>query len=234
MVAATLVAACGSSAKPDASSNTDPTTAGGSSNGGADFSSMLDDLAKQKFKVTWTDADGNEHTDAQDGEGNTASISGDTQVFQTPTSTVTCNQSDGTWKCTQTSLTVGSSSGYAAVSAAEKTYVTALADKFGNTSSKTIADRDADCFTITAGDFGAASAIAGAAGASLKGAATYCNDHETGAVLENTITDENGETTSGLMVTKFEVPSASDFQPPATPTVVTVPSITPPGGVGAQ
>jgi hypothetical protein len=36
------------------------------------------------------------------------------------------------------------------------------------------------------------------------------------------------------MVTKFEVPSASDFQPPATPTVVTVPSITPPGGVGAQ
>jgi hypothetical protein len=198
------------------------------------FAAMLDNVAKQAFKVTWTGAGGNEHVDAQDGKGNTVSINGDTQVFRTPNSTITCNKTDDTWKCTQTSLTFGSSSGYAAISAAEKTYVTALANRFGATSTKTIAERPADCFTITAKDFGPASAVANAAGAALKGSATYCNDHETGAVLENTITDEEGETSTSLLVTEFGAPSAADFEPPATPTIVTIPGgpVTVPGGVG--
>ncbi len=232
-----LVAACGSSKTGGVSDHNSSTSAGNSDGGGkTDFSQMLDNISKQKFKVTWTDAGGNEHTDAQDGEGNTMSLVADTQLFQTPDSTVACQKSGDTWTCTQTSASLGSNSGYAAISAAEKNYVTALAGKFGNTSSKTIAGRDAACLTITAKDFGPASSIAGALGASLKGALTYCNDRETGAVLENAVTSEEGDTTTQLLVTKFEEPSASDFQPPATPTVITIPGgpITVPGGVGAQ
>jgi len=234
VLAATLVAACGSSSKPEAGGDT--TTSAASSSGGGNndnFSALLDNLSRQAFKVTWTDESGTEHTDAQDGKGNTMSLVGDTQVFRTSGSTVTCSKS-ATWTCTQTSVNIGSNSGYAAISAAENNYVTALADHFGSTSQKTIAGRDADCFTITAKDFGAVSAVAGALGASLKGALTYCNDNETGVVLENTATDEQGETSTILLVTKFGPPSASDFEPPATPTVITVPTITGPGGVGAQ
>ncbi len=235
LLAATLVAACGSSSKPEAGGDT-TTSAGSSGTGGGNndnFSALLDNLSRQAFKVTWTDGSGTAHTDAQDGKGNTMSLVGDTQVFRTAGSTVTCSKS-ATWTCTQTSVNVGSNSAYTAIAAAETRYVTALANHFGSTSQKTIAGRDADCFTITAKDFGAASAIAGALGASLKGALTYCNDHQTGVVLENTATDEQGDTSTILLVTEFGQPSASDFEPPATPTIVTVPTITPPGGVGAQ
>jgi hypothetical protein len=234
VLAATLVAACGSSSKPEAGGDT--TTSAGSSGGGGNsdnFSALLDNLSRQAFKVTWTDGSGTEHTDAQDGKGNTMSLVGDTQVFRTSGLTVTCSKS-ATWTCTQTSVNIGSNSGYAAISAAEKNYVTALADHFGSTSQKTIAGRDADCFTITAKDFGAVSAVAGALGASLKGALMYCNDHQTGVVLENTATDEQGDTSTILLVTEFGQPSGADFEPPATPTIITVPTITPPGGVGAQ
>jgi hypothetical protein len=134
----------------------------------------------------------------------------------------------------QSSIRSFGDSPYIASSIAENTYATALAFRFGSTSQKKIAGRDADCFTITAADFGSGDAAAGSLGDSLKGALTYCNDHETGAMLENTITDEDGEAGTNLLVTEFGEPSASDFEPPATPTIVTVPTITPPGGVAAQ
>lgn len=237
LLAGAVLAACGSSSKPESGggTNNNSTSAGNSNgSGSSDFSALLSDIGKQKFKVTWTDSGDNEQTYAQDGQGNTVTIDGDNQVYGTPNATISCSKSGDQWTCTQTSITLGSNSGYVALSAAEKNYATALADKFGNTSTKTIAGRSADCFTITAKDFGVGSAVAGALGASLKGALSYCNDHETGALLENTITDEDGQTSTQFLVTKFEQPSASDFQPPATPTVVTIPTITMPGGVGAQ
>jgi hypothetical protein len=238
LLAATVVVACGSSSKPEANSGTTTTNASSAAatNGGnnTDFAAVLNRIAKQKFKVTWTDSSNNEHTYAQDGNGNTASIDGDSELFGTPTSIVRCDKTGDAWSCTQMPVAAGGNSQYLAQSAAEKNYVAAVADRFGSRSSKTIAGRIADCFTITAADFGAASAGASALGASLKGALTYCNDRGTGAVLENTVTSEEGDASAQLLVTKFEEPSAADFQPPATPTIVTIPAITPPGGVGAQ
>ena len=66
-------------------------------------------------------------------------------------------------------------------------------------------------------------AIAGAAGASLKGSATYCIDKQTGTTLEVAGTDDSGKQTTSLLVTKFETPSASDFTPPATPSTISLP-----------
>jgi hypothetical protein len=78
--------------------------------------------------------------------------------------------------------------------------------------------------------------VAGAAGARLNGITANCNDRESGALLENTFTDASGQKTNNLTVTKVEPSSAHDFEPPATPTIVTVPGgpVTVPGGVGAQ
>jgi hypothetical protein len=233
-LAATLLAGCGGSNGGPSAEGTTTTTVRPASR--ADFSKLFAGLSKQSFKVTYDDADGNSQSFAQDGKGNTVTAGDNRQVFTTPTTTITCDKADdaATFTCVQSSIRSFGDSPYIASSIAENTYATALAYRFGSTSQKTIAGRDADCFTITAADFGAGSAAAGSLGDSLKGALTYCNDHDTGAVLENTITDEDGDTSTNLLVTEFGQPSASDFDPPATPTIVTVPTITPPGGVGAQ
>src|SRR5262249_56311647 len=90
-------------------------------------------------------------------------------------------------------------------------------------STKTIAGHDAACFSISAPDFHGVKGAAGAAGSSLKGITAYCNDRATGALLENTFTDASGDVTNNLTVTKIETPTAKDFQPPATPTIITIP-----------
>jgi hypothetical protein len=154
-------------------------------------------------------------------------------VFTTPTNAVTCEKSANAaeFTCRQTPITMGADSSYIASAVAERTYATALDYRFRNTTAKSIAGRDANCFSITADDFEGVGGIAGRAGGSLKGTTTYCNDRETGALLENTITSEDGSTSTQLLVTAFEEPSASDFDPPALPTVATTPGgpVTQPG-----
>jgi hypothetical protein len=118
----------------------------------------------------------------------------------------------------------------------QKTYFSALGDRFGKTTDKTIAGRDAQCVTFSQKDIlgSVGGAVAGAAGADLKGSATYCIDKDTGTTLEISGTDDSGKESNSLVVTKFETPSDSEFTPPATPSTLpnlTIPSsITVPGG----
>ena len=233
--AAVLLTACGSSAKTPAAEDTTTTNTLPASD--AHFSELLNGVTKQPFKLTFTDALGKTQRYAQDGAGNTVTISGDSQVFTTSTSAVTCNRDgSGPFTCTQAPADLGANSSYVAFAVAEHTYAIALAYHLAHTSTKTIAGHEAACFSISAPDFRGVRGVAGAAGASLKGIAAYCNDRETGALLENTFTDAAGAVTNNVTVTKIETPSAKDFQPPATPTIITIPGgpVTVPGGVGAQ
>ena len=233
--AAVLLTACGSSAKSPAADAT--TTTNTLRAADAHFSELLNGVGKQPFKLTFTDALGNTQMYAQDGTGETVTMNGASQVFTTPTAAITCNRDgSGPFTCTQAPASFGANSSYIAFAVAERTYATALAYHLANTSTKNIAGHDAACFSISAPDFRGVKGVAGAAGASLKGIAAYCNDRATGALLENTFTDASGDVTSNLTVTRIEKPAAKDFQPPATPTIITIPGgpVTVPGGVGAQ
>jgi hypothetical protein len=233
--AAVLLSACGSSAKSPAAEDTPTTSILPSSD--AHFSELLSGVGKKPFKLTFTDALGDTQMFAQDGAGNTVTISGNSQVFTTPTSAITCNRDgSGPFTCTQAPANLGANSSYIAFAVAERTYATALSYHLTHTSAKTIAGHDAACFSISAPDFLGVKGVAGAAGSSLKGIAAYCNDRATGALLENTFTDAAGDITDNLTVTKIDAPAAKDFQPPATPTIITIPGgpVTVPGGVGAQ
>jgi len=233
--AAVLLTACGSSGKSttgDATTTTNTLPAAD-----AHFSELLNGAGKQPFKLTFTDALGHTQMYAQDGTGDTVTINGASSVFTTPTAAITCNRDgSGPVTCTQGPANLGANSSYIAFAIAERTYAVALAYHLAHTSRKNIAGHDAACFSISAPDFRGVKGVAGAAGASLKGINAYCNDRATGALLENTFTDASGDVTSNLTVTNIEAPSAKDFQPPATPTIITVPGgpVTAPGGVGAQ
>jgi len=229
-----LLGACGgSSAKSPADGTT--TTAPQASD--ADFEQLFADLGTQSFKLTYTDPAGETVVFAQDGRGRTVTAGETKQVFTTPTNAVTCEKPEGAsaFTCQQTPITMGADSSYIASAVAEKTYATALDYNFRNPTAKSIAGRDVACFSITGDDFEGVGGIAGRAGGSLKGTTTYCNDRETGALMENTITSEEGDTSTQLLVTQFETPTPDDFEPPAVPTVPPTPGpVTQPGGVSAQ
>ena len=98
-----------------------------------------------------------------------------------------------------------------------QTYIAGLDGKVGNQSTKTIAGRTAQCLTFSARDLtGNASGTVEVA--EPKVSATYCIDQDTGATLEVSQTDATGKSTTSLVVTEFEAPTAADFVPPVTPT----------------
>ena len=223
MIAIPLLAACGgSSDKPAGNGITIPTGAG-SNGGSSDFSKLLNDSNKQKFKITFTSGSGGDETTyAQDGNGNSSYTSGDSQTFTTADGTVTCQKSSsGTPECTKLAGAGAITNPFFSFYTAGKTFINQLGDKFGNKSTKTIADRKSTCINFSAKDF---SGVAGAAiAAAIKGSASYCVDEKTGVLTEISRTDESGKKSTEFQVTKFEDPSASDFTVPATPK--TVPNI---------
>jgi outer membrane lipoprotein-sorting protein len=231
-----LLGACGGSSDKPAASNAAPSLTVPDGNGSSsNFSKLYEDALKQKFKITFVDDSGDETTYAQDGNGKSMYSSGDTQTFISADETVRCNtNSDGKAECTK--VLVGTSvNPFLGIYNAGKAFVTALA-RFGDKSSETIAGRDADCVTFSKKTVEDAGPIGAAIGSAIKGSITYCVDKETGVLLEYSTKDADGKTTDSFKVTKFEEPSDSDFEPPATPSTgpdFTVPSITyPPGYTG--
>jgi hypothetical protein len=231
VLAAAVLAACGGSSSkanpPSPSKN-----GGASSPSNSDLSHLVATANKQKFKIVYTDGSGQSQTYEQDGNGNSVSGSDDSQTFITKTSTVSCDKSSGTWECNQSPVSIGGIvNPFLGVVTALQSQLSALGGRFGSTSSKTIAGRDAQCVTFSEKDIvgSVGGAIAKVAGKSLKGSATYCIDKQTGATLEVASTNDSGKATTSLLVTKFESPSPSDFTPPATPS--TVPSISLPSSI---
>jgi hypothetical protein len=237
LISVAVLAGCGGGSS--SKSGTGVTSATNSNGGASDgeLSKLVADASKQKYKITYTSGGSNSLTYAQDGNGNSVFGEGDSLTFITKDSTVSCQKSSDKWECTKSPVSLGAASNpFLGVLTLQKTYFSALGNKFGKTTDKTIAGRAAQCVTFSQKDIlgGVGGAIAGAAGADLKGSATYCIDKATGTTLEVSGTDDKGKASSGLVVTKFETPSDSDFTPPATPGTVpglSIPSsITVPGG----
>jgi len=236
LISVAVLAGCGGgSSSKSGTGNTSVTNPDGSASD-SQLSKLVADASKQKYKITYSNGGSDSLTYAQDGNGNSVFGDGDTLTFVTKDSTVNCEKSSDTWQCTKSPVSGDASNPFLQVLTLQKTYFSALGDKFGKTTDKTIAGRDAQCVTFSQKDIlgSVGGAIAGAAGADLKGSATYCIDKDTGTTLEISGTDDKGKESSSLVVTKFETPSDSDFTPPVTPGTnpnLTIPSsITVPGG----
>jgi hypothetical protein len=206
LFAIALLGACGgSSSKPGASSDTNKSDTSDTKPGGptsdSDYAKLVADASKERFKITYTSGSGSdEQTYAQDGKGNSVFGSSDSQYFTSADGSVACNtDSDGKATCTKTPGS-GTVSPFLTFFQTGQAAISALAGRYGDVSSKTIAGRDAKCLTI-----------------SIAASATYCIDKATGVLLELSGKDGSGKQESAFTVTKFEEPSDSDFEPPATP-----------------
>lgn len=211
-----LLGACGGSSEKEGVAT--PGTKSDSSNDGNnssddDYAKLVADAAKARFKITYTSGnDGDEQTYAQDGKGTSVYGSGNTQYFTSAEGSVSCStDSDGKAACTKVPGSTGAIP-FLGLFQAGKAAIDSLGGIYGDTSSKTIADRDAKCITIPVASV------------------SYCIDKETGVLLEISA-ETSGKKEVSFKVTKFEEPSDSDFEPPATPD--TLPGITyPPGYTG--
>ena len=228
LVAVALFAACGSSGSSKANplspgtnnSNTGGSTASGSGND--QFSQLVANAEKQKFKITYSSGTNSDTaTYEQDGNGNSVYGSGDTLYFTSASSSVSCSKdSNGKYTCTQTPGGT-SINPFATYLNLGKSYLDALGGA-GTKSTESIAGRTADCVTFKPSDLG------GALAGNLHGSAEYCLDKDTGVLLKIAGTDDSGKTTTAFEVTKYETPADSDFTPPATPG--TIPSVSLPSG----
>ena len=207
---------------------------GGASSSNDDLSKLVADANKQKFKITYTDDSGDAQVYAQDGNGNSVFGSGDSMTFISKDATISCNKNDGKDECTQSPVSVGAlGNPFVGILTRQRTYFTALGGKLGDTSSQTIAGRDATCVTFSAKDLAGRSAArsrtrpARASRARRRTASTRTPARRWRSPAPTTPARPRPR----LTVTKFETPSDSDFTPPATPTTVPgLGSITLPGG----
>lgn len=226
LIAASALAACGSSGST-AKSPATISSNGGSSSGqltSDELSTLVDAAAKQKFKVTYTDGNGETLRYAQDGNGNVMQGNSNSESFSTNRATISCDKSSGTFQCTHSPGSEGAAaSPFTSVVTLLQSFLSGLDGRVGSQSTKTIAGREAQCVTFSAKDLtGNASGTTGPV-AEPKVSATYCIDKDTGATLEVSATDAAGKASTSLLVTDFGTPTASDFTPPATPSTITIP-----------
>ena len=185
---------------------TTPTTSG-TTPPNTNLSELVANANRQRFKITFTEA-GSTQTYEQDGNGDSVYGSPGSLTFVTRTSTILCDKSSGSYECLASpGAPDAADNPFLGVLSAYQSQVRILGGNFGDTSTRTIAGRAAQCVSFTAG-----------------AAATYCLDKGTGVILEVSSTISGKETTS-FLVSKFEAPRAADFTPPATPRTVTTPSL---------
>jgi hypothetical protein len=219
MLATTLLAACGGGGSAKSEETLPVTSDVGST---ADLSTLVANAGRQRYKITYTDQSGVNQTYAQDGKGNSASIAGDSQIFFTKNATITCDKNAGTFECTQSpASTTDAANPLLGVLELEQTQLEALGGNVGIRSTKNIAGRRAQCITFAArdliGDRGDSTQTIPEALLASKATYAYCIDRNTGVTLEVSGTTDSGRRTMSLEVSKFELPSADDFVPPATP-----------------
>ena len=225
LVAAVFVAGCGGSDDKKPSVSATPgtggaTTATTSAAGDDDFAKLVEEASTKRFRVTYetSSSDSAEKdvlTISQDGTGKYAYISdnGDSLVIADGTTYTSCDNVKTTPECTQYTGATGQAlvapfTGFLTVAtAAIKAH---QSNGFGDTSTETIAGREAKCVSF---DY-------------LNAQWKACADNETGILLK---WEAGSEGESGSFVaTDAGEPKDSDFEPPATPE--TVPNVTLPGG----
>jgi hypothetical protein len=247
VVAAMVLAACGGSSKKSVASGGSTTTtssagssatSGGGSGGDSDLSALAGQYAKSKIKITYASSGTDTFTFAQDGNGKTAFTSGNSTFYSDGKSSVSCEGTGATAKCTDlsglgggTSLNLGAT--FTASFAALAGVLSTLGG--GHKTSETIAGRDASCVTYKAADLiGRLKGLALFKGSTASSSAydpndtaTICIDKSSGFVVKVAST-KKGQPQDELTATSVGEPSSSDFTPPVTPE--TVPKITIPGG----
>jgi hypothetical protein len=228
VLAATLaLAACGSSSK-SGSSGGDTTTTGSGSSSATDIAALAKKAETASFKVTYKTSNGDTITIAQDGQGkksivqgnNLFIVDGDTAVYcDGTTSSATCEDRGRAGKAAADAATATVTGAYRSLAALNSSLFN------GDTSSETIAGRDATCVTVKLADMGGIlGSIADKIGADASG--SMCVDKETGVLLKLS-GGTGGNPTDVLVATEFGEPSDSDFVPPSTPkSGPTIPNIT--------
>src|SRR5262249_25227435 len=222
------LAACGSS-KPSASGSGSTTTV----KSGSDFSSLVAKSKTSAFKVTYKTSEGDTLTIAQDGTGKEMVTAGSNLFINTGSTTISCDGTTSTATCRDLG-SAGQRSAEAAKSVIDEAAkaIAALGSSSalnGQTTSESIAGRDATCVTVNASD------ITGVLGAILRRVAsaassTVCADNETGVLLKFSA-GSGSDITDVFVATDFSEPSNSDFEPPSTPkSLPTIPQLTLPIG----
>jgi hypothetical protein len=230
VAAAIVVAGCGGSSKKStpAGSNTGTTAKGGTNNttagsGDSEYDKLVDKASKARIRVTYkTSGSGGQDsflTLSQDGTGKVAYFTddGDSQVIVDGDTYINCSNVKTTAECTQSSGAVGKAyaGAFTALFAAPLAAITAAkgVSGFGDTSSETIAGRDASCVSLNY----------------LAGKWKSCADKETGILLKWGAS--SGGEGGTFEATEVGDPKDSDFTPPATPTTTPdISDLTIPGG----
>src|SRR5512146_3287918 len=107
LTASTVVSCGGSSSKSESPTDTSPqtTSADTSANGGGttsdDFSALIAEASKAKIKITYSRSNGESVTLAQDGNGKTAYLTGDSALYSDGNTTVSCTGTGADAECTQ-------------------------------------------------------------------------------------------------------------------------------------
>jgi hypothetical protein len=230
VAAATLaLAACGSSSKSGSSGNETTTTASGGGTSASEFSSLVSKAKDASFKVTYKTSNGDTITVAQDGTGKQAITDGNDLFISTGSTAISCDGTTSTATCRDLGAAgkATAGAGVSLITGTASAIATLGSSSIlnGQTSSETIAGRDATCVTVKASD------MAGVFGSIARrltsdASAEVCADKETGVLLK--LSGGTGSTPTDLFVaTEFGEPSDSDFQPPSTPqSLPTVPSFT--------
>jgi len=218
MAAVAALAGCGGGGGSSKAQDTlpRPTAAPSSAQG---IANLVAHASQQRYNITFTDQSGTSQSYAQDGRGNSVQAVGDSETFLTKAATVNCDKTSGKFVCTKSPRSVAGGNPLFGVLSLEQTQLSALGGNPSNRSNKMIAGRDAQCITFAPKDLVGDTATATIPEELLNSKATYtyCVDKATGVTLEVSGTNDAGEHTMSLEVTKFEEPSASDFVPPATP-----------------
>jgi hypothetical protein len=229
LVAVLALAACGSS-KSSGSSDTGShlSDVPGSTNGSgksdnSGFASLVQKAKDAKYKVTYTNTDGQSFTIAQD-PPKFSLVEGDSATYVTADgSSVSCSGTGSSATCSQlpgtgAAIQQGMASAFGAVG---QLFVTLANENIGGlgglghiaTTSKTIAGRDAECATVDKNTLGVLGAAIGDASYAV------CIDKDTGVMLSTKTTDQGGKTNE-ITASDFGSPSDSDFTPPATPQTI--------------
>jgi hypothetical protein len=227
VAAATLaLAACGSS-KSSSSGNETTTSGGGTS--ASEFSSLVSKAKDASFKVTYKTSNGDTITVAQDGTGKQAITDGNNLFISTGSTAISCDGTTSSATCRDLGAAgkATAGAGVSLITGTASAIATLGSSSIlnGQTSSETIAGRDATCVTVKASDL---AGVFGSIARLLTSDATaeVCADKETGVLLK--LSGGTGSSPTDLFVaTEFGEPSDSDFQPPSTPqSLPTVPSFT--------
>jgi len=246
VVAGLALAGCGGSSAKDTDSGGSGNTSGSGGGGGDSsneaFTKLLDLENGAAIRVTYSyGGDDEDITISRDGEGKVAFLRADEQaIFSSDSDVIQCENLDSEPECKQFSgaqatALKGSYTGFLGFATSFLTAIAKVPNAYADQSSEEIAGRDATCATVTAAS---APGIAGNILGNLEGIADtgykVCADKETGILLKFEAVGVDEDKKQVVVATDVGEPQDSDFEPPAEPEQVTIPSmpnVSLPGGI---